>query len=167
MKQRAVIGAMLAVAVCATVVWSQGPPPGRGGLDGPMMMSCPAMADMPPPPGMFDRMAGTLQLTHDQLAKLKKACAKSDQRMKPLRKPSADATKALRTALTASDFSAKRVKDLAAKAERSEANIVAASIDNWTQIRSILSKSQAAKLQKAMSMHGPGPGGPPPPPPGQ
>jgi len=177
MKRKAIVAVVLTVAVCATVVWSQGPPGGRapggpmgpggpGGPGGPMM-ACPAMAVMPPPSMMFEREAKTLQLTHDQLAKIKKALSKNEQAMKSLRKASADTTKALRTALTAPTYNAAAVKALAVKAEKAEASIVNANIDTWTQIRDVLSKTQTAKLQKAMSARRPGPFGPPPPPQGQ
>jgi Spy/CpxP family protein refolding chaperone len=137
------------------------------------MMFCPAMAAMPPQAGMIDRMAETLQLTHDQSAKLKKVSAKSDQTLRPLTQKSAEASKALRAALLASDYNTKKVKDLAAKAEKAEAEVVTASIGTWTQIRAILTKSQIAKMQKTMNIPVQGPSGPPtragspPPPPGR
>lgn len=172
MKKRAFVAAAFAVAVLTTVVWSQGPPgPGGPGGMGRPMMSCPAMASMTPQGPMFDQAAKTLQLTHDQSARLKKILAKSGQTQRTLMQRSGDASKTLRTALLAPDYSTKKINDLAAKAEKAEASVVAANISSWTQIRSILSKSQAARLQKTMTMRGPGPGGPPPgfppPPPGR
>ena len=179
MKRTVVVTVVLALAICATAVWSQGPP-GQGGPGGPggmrgFGMSCPAMAVMPPHTGMLDRMADALQLTDDQITKLKETMTKNDETVRPLVQKSADASKALRAALLASDYNAQTVKDLAAKAEKAEADVIAASIEVWTQIRSILTKDQAAALQEAMNMprQGPGPAGPPPggpgvpPPPGQ
>jgi Spy/CpxP family protein refolding chaperone len=76
---------------------------------------------------------------------------------------SAEATKALRAALLASDYSAQNVRDLATKAENAEAEVVTASIETWTQLRAILTADQVSKLQEVMSMprQGLGPGGPP------
>jgi len=134
-------------------------------MGGPM--ACPAMAVMPPQSFMLDRLAETLQLSAAQLTKLKEIAAKSDQTVRTLSQKAAEASKAVRTSLFASDFDAQKVKDLAATAQTAEAAIISASIDEWAQIRANLSADQAAKLQELMSMRGPGagpgPGGPPPP----
>lgn len=167
MKTTVLVAAALAAAICATTVWSQGirvadQPRHVGG----MRMACPAMAVMPYRGRMIDSMAHGLKLTPDQVAKLKKAAASSDKTLQPLRQEAAKLSQALRAAVLAPNYSAKTVKDLAARAESAEAKIVAASIDEWTRIRSILTASQLAKLQKATSAGPWGPGrrpeGPPP-----
>jgi Spy/CpxP family protein refolding chaperone len=172
MKKTMMITLALGAAICATAVWSQSRP-GPGGLGG-FMMSCPAMAVMPPQGMMLDRLSGTLQLTKSQSAKLKQVTAKNDKTLRPLTQKAAEASKALRSAVLASKYDARKVKDLASKAQKAEAAVVNASIDEWTQIRAILKPDQAARLQKAISRGpsgpgplGPPPGAPPPPPPGQ
>jgi Spy/CpxP family protein refolding chaperone len=180
MKKTAAVIAVtagLAAAVCSTAVWTQGPPPpggpggpGRHGGPGGPMMSCTAMAVMPPQSFMVDHMAQTLKLTKSQAAKVKRITAKSDRTMRSLMQKAANANQSLRKALLASKYDLRKVRDLAAEAERSEAAVVSAGIDEWTQIRAILTAGQAAKLQGMMSMPprpgrgGPGPGqfGPPP-----
>ncbi|MCX6376403.1 MAG: periplasmic heavy metal sensor [Armatimonadetes bacterium] len=164
MKKTMLIVTVLAAVIGATAVWSQGRPGPGGppGMDGPMM-SCPAMAVAPPRADMFDRLAGTLKLSKTQTAKLKQVAAKNDKTLSPLRQKAAEYSRALRDAVLASKYDARKTKDLAAKAEKAESNVVAASIGAWTQIRAILTADQVAKLRTAMS-HGPGPGpfGPPP-----
>lgn len=181
MKKVLLVAVVLAAVISATPVWSQGGP-GPGGPGGPrgmggFGMSCPAMAVMPPQVGMLDRMADALQLTEDQMTKLRTAMTKSDEAMRPLSRSAADSSRALRDALMAPEFNAQKVKDLAATAEKAEAALVSARIDEWAQIRSILTADQAKQLQGMMTMQRPGPGqrpgGPPPPgaggppPPGQ
>jgi len=164
MKKTVVIAVVLAALACATVAWSQGPP-GPGGMGRPMMSS-PAMAVMPPHAGMVNRMTEALQLTEDQTSKLETITAKNDENVRTLSQKSEDASKALHDALLAANFDAQKVKDLAATAEKAEAALIGASIDEWTQIRAILTTDQAKGLQDVMSVRGPGPGqrpfGPPP-----
>jgi len=158
MRKSVVIALALAIVICAIPAWSQGPggPMGRG--MGGSMMSSPLMAVAPPRAVMFERMATTLQLTTDQSAKLKDVTTKCDAAMLPLTTKLMDATRALRTAVTGTTYDVKTVKSLAAAAEKAEADCIAACIDEWTQIRSILTSDQAAQLQ-GMTMR-PGPGGP-------
>jgi Spy/CpxP family protein refolding chaperone len=169
MKRTFAIAVVVAAVLCATAAWSQGPP-GPGGPGGPggmrgHMMSCPAMAVAPPPPMMLDRMSNILQLTDDQRTQIMDLIGKSDKTVRPLMQKAGDATKALHMALLAADFNAQTVKDLAAMAERAEADVVGANIDVWAQIRGVLTKDQATGLQEALAgpPQGPGPGGPPPP----
>ena len=132
------------------------------------MMMNPAMAVSPPRAEMIDRMADTLKLKPAQSAKLKKAIAKSDATLQPLREEAGKLSQALRAAVLAPKYSAKTVKDLAAKADKAESKLIAASIDEWTKIRAVLTASQLAKLQNATSGGAWGPGGrrPEGPPPG-
>lgn len=156
MKRAALISAILAAVICAAAVWSQGRPgPGAMGIH---RMSCPAMATMPPQAGRIDSLAKTLQLSKDQIAKLKKVSAESDKKLKPLSEQAAKSTQALRSAVLASKYNVKSVKELAAKAQKAEAAIVTANIDAWTKTRAILTTSQAAKLQTAINAHYQSPG---------
>ena len=176
MKTRVLMVVALMAAVCASAVWSQGGPrPGRQGRPGGPGMLSTAAAIMPPQAGMFDHLSETLQLTDDQAAKLKAAGAQNEATIRPLAQKAAEATQAVHAAVLASSYDAQNVKDLAAKAEKAEAEVVAASIEAWTQIRSILTDDQVTALKAAMSAPRPGagraPGGPPPegggaPPPG-
>lgn len=163
MKKIVLIAAALAIVISAVAVWSQG---GHSARPGGPMMSCPVMAVMPPQAGMIDHMAKTLQLTKDQTAKLKKIAAESDKTLQPLQSSASKSSQALRSAILASKYNAKNVKDLAAKAEKAEAKVVTASIDIWTRIRLVLTASQSAKLRESMSIkrptQGQGPSGPPP-----
>ncbi len=187
MKTAVLIAVALAALLCTAPVWSQGPPApgGFGGMRGAMGggMACPAIATMPPTARMIDRVADTLQLTQDQATKLKAAMTKCEETTLSLSQKAADATKALRDALLAPTYDAQKVKDLAAAAEKAEAALVSARIDEWTQIRSILTADQVKKLQEAMAVPrggqrpvgrqrpgAPPPGpdeAPPPPPPGE
>lgn len=157
MKRAVFVIAAFAVVICAMAAWSQAP----RGMGGPMML-CPAMAVMPPPVGEINRMAETLQLTDDQATRLKAAITKYEEPTRLLSQKAADATKAFRDALLASDYSVQKVKDLAEAAEKAEDAVISARIDEWTQIRSILTADQAKKLQD-MQRPGQGnrPAGPP------
>ncbi|MCE5197944.1 MAG: Spy/CpxP family protein refolding chaperone [Armatimonadota bacterium] len=161
------IAAALAAVICTTPVWSQGAPPQGGprGAGAPSM-SCPAMAVMPPPSAVIDRAAETLQLTEDQTATLKIAMTTCDGTIKSLAQKATDASKALRDALVASEYDAQKAKDLAAAAEKAEITLINARIDEWTQIRAILTADQAKKLLDTTNAQRPGqgqrPAGPPP-----
>jgi Spy/CpxP family protein refolding chaperone len=176
MKTTTVIAVVLAAVVCSIAAWTQGPPPpggpgGAGRMGGPMM-ACPEMVVMPPPAFMMDHIAQALELTKSQSARVKTITAKNERSMRSLMQKCSDASGALRKGLLASKYDPRRVRDLAAAAERAEAAVVSAGIDQWTQIRAILTAKQASKLQSVLSMpphpgpRGPGPGqfGPPPPP---
>ena len=159
MKKTALIAAALAAAICGTAVWSQG----TRGTDRPgrfrgFRFSTSAMAVMPPPAGMIDRMAEMLQLKSDQVAKLKKIAVAGDKTLEPLRQEAAKASFALRSAILAPKYSAKTVNDLAAKAEKAEAKLVAASINEWTKIRAVLTASQLSELRSTGGAHSWGPG---------
>ncbi|MEN6372926.1 MAG: periplasmic heavy metal sensor [Armatimonadota bacterium] len=164
MKKTVLVAAVLAILVSAVAVWSQSAHRGRPGGMMPRMMACPQAAVMTPHAGMIDRMAGTLKLTKTQTAKLKKIAADGDKTLQPLQSSSEKSCKALRSAMLASKYNAGNVKSLAAKAEKAEARVVTANIDIWTRMRSVLTASQSAKLQKMMNMNRPpqGPAGPPP-----
>ena len=170
MKKMLIIGAALA-AMCAIPALCQMSPPaggpqggpqaglqGRPGAGGAMGTSL-VMAVMPPQARMFDRMSASLALTEDQAAQIKALLTTTDASLKSLNTKLADATTALRTSLTAAEYDAQNVKELAAKAEKAEADVVSASIDAWTKLRAILTADQIAKLKTTMgAQHGPGPG---------
>lgn len=163
MKKSIIAISALGAAICATAVWSQmrpGPPP--GGPAGPMV-SCPAMATMPPRVATLDAITQPLKLSKTQVAKLKAIATKDEKNHRTLTQRSADASKSLRSAVLTSKYDAKKVKDLAVRAGYAESALVNANIAEWVQIRAILKADQIAKLQTAMSprpgMH---PGGPPP-----
>jgi Spy/CpxP family protein refolding chaperone len=118
LKKVMVVLAALVVAVWAAGAWSQGGPGqgGRGGRGGPggpggMMASCPAMAVMPMHGPMIDRLVQDLGLTEDQVTQLKDVTAKGDAAMLPLAKKAGDATKALRDAVYAADYSEQTADD--------------------------------------------------------
>ena len=129
-----------------------------------MGMASTMMVLMPPRAAMVDRIADQLSLTDDQTAKLKKVLTKGDETIQALQTKATEASKAVREALFASTFDAKKVTDLATASQKAEAAIVTASIDEWTQIRAILTKDQVASLKETMQRPGPGmgPGGPGP-----
>lgn len=176
MKNTMFITAVLAAMICATTAWGQTPPPrgpgGPRGMNRPPV-TCPATVVMPPPAGAIDHVAESLGLTEDQTTKLKATLTKCDESMRSLSQKAADATKAFRDALVASEYDEQNVKNLAATAEKAEAAIISARIDEWTQIRSVLTADQTKKLQE-MTMQQPRPdqrpgqgpcqrpGGPPP-----
>lgn len=139
MKKIIVITITLAVIICSVAVWSQGGRPGSQGAVSMArpMLSCPAMATAPPHAFMIDRLSQSLKLTKDQTAKLKKIAADSEKTLAPLRQNATKSSQALRTALLASKYDAKNVKNLAAKAEAAEAKIINANIDTWTKIRAV------------------------------
>jgi Spy/CpxP family protein refolding chaperone len=131
-------------------------------MGGGFMMSCPAMAVMTPQAQMFERVADILQLTDDQKTKLTDIIAKNEQTLQPLMQKCSQAAQALRAAILAPTYDAQKVKELSVIAEKAEADVINARIDTWTQIRSVLTTEQAAKLQAAMTMPR-GPGGMRPP----
>jgi len=100
---------------------------------------------------MVDGMASELQLTRDQVTKLKSSLTKYEKTLEPLQARAAQASQALRSALFAANYNAANVKTLAAKAEKAEAGVISASIDAWTQVRSVLRADQAGKLQGLMT----------------
>lgn len=161
MKRTVLIVVMLAV-VCATAAWSQGPP--RGG--GPRM-GCAAMAVMPPQAAMLDGLAKQIALTADQAAALKTILTASDAAIPPLVQAAAEKSKTLRTAVLvpATEYDADAVAAAVTAAQEAESAVLAACIDTWCRIGTVLTKEQFTALQTAPP---PGPGGPPPggPPPG-
>lgn len=148
-KKAVLIATVLILIIGTTAVWSVGRPGPGGG--GPGCMSCPAMAVMPPQAPMLDRIADALQLTEDQVAKLKDILTNGDATIRPLMQTAAEASKALHAAVLASNYDEQKVKDLAVKAEKAEAAVVDASIDVWAQIRTILKADQIKALQETMS----------------
>ncbi len=162
MKRLILIAAILAALACAASVWSQGARPGGPGGPGAPAMSCAATAVMPPHVQMIDHMVPALHLSKDQTAKLKKIVSTNGKKMRSLEQSAANASRALHASLLSSKYSAKNTKALAAKAEKAEAALIAASIDEWTQIHSVLTAKQSAALQRAMPAERPGPAGPPP-----
>jgi hypothetical protein len=174
MKRLALVSMVLAMVICSMSVWSQGqgmPPSGPGGPGGSrrmggFRMTCPAMSFMPVQMLTSDRMAKTLQISSVQKVKIKKITDKSNVEITTLSKKSSTATKAFSSALMATPYNAKTVKNLALAAEKAEAAVVNAKVNEWSQIRSILSATQIKNLQKMATMRPSsgqgGPGGPPP-----
>lgn len=167
MKKTVLVAITLLTVFCVVPAWCQGQSgPGGPGGPGGGMISCPAMAIAPPSAAMVDRLAENLSLTEDQTTKLKAVMTKSENTITPLSKKLTEATKALRSALTASTFDADNVKVLAAAAEKAEAAVVSARIDEWIQMRSILTAEQVTKLQATANKRPSGMGrnqmGPPP-----
>lgn len=156
MKKTLVLASVLAAVACTSVVLAQdgghqgrpgqGGPGGRGGA---MMLSA-SMAVMPPQTAAINRLCEKAQLSEAQLTKLDTVMSKNDQSLKLLQQKSAEANRALRAAVLASKYDESKVKALAIKAEKAEADIIAASIDSWTRVRSVLTADQAAKLQDIM-----------------
>lgn len=161
MKKIAIVAVMLTALICTMPAWGQGRPGfgGPGRMGGPMM-SCPAMATMPMRVDMVNRMATSLKLTKVQSAKLKNIAASNEKTVRSLQSVAEKATRALHSAMMAQSYNAKNVKALAAKAENAEAKIVAANIDSWSKMRSVLTANQNKKLQSVMSIRRPA--GPPP-----
>jgi Spy/CpxP family protein refolding chaperone len=116
------------------------------------------MAVMPPQAGMIDHLSDALSLTDDQATKLNKIITNGDETIRTLTQKSADASKSLRTAVMASKFDVQKVKDLAAAAQKAEAAVISASIDEWVQIRNVLTTDQVEKLQEMMTVQRPGKG---------
>ena len=177
-KITVLIAVVLTTALLAMTAWSQGEQqPGRGGQSGNRGQggqggpggigrqgganSCPAMAIGLPAPAMIGRMIEQLGLTEDKIAKLKEIGTKSETTMPALIKASADATKALRTAITAAIYDEKKVTELAITAEKAEAALITARIEDWTKIRAIVTAEQAQKLleRPMMMRNSGGPGG--------
>ena len=162
MRNTVLMTAALALVVCTAPAWGQGPPgPGRPPGGGGGGMPCPAMAAMAPPSAVIDRMAETLGLTESQVTKLRAAMTKCEESIKSLSQKSGEATKAMRDAIAASDYDAQKVTEV-----KAEVAVLSARLDEWTQIRSILTADQAKRLQESIAMQRPGqvpgPAGPPP-----
>jgi uncharacterized membrane protein len=147
-----------------------------GGYGGPGMMrgmppaSCPAAVLLVPRINLIDPLIQMAELTDTQIKQFKDLLTKWEETSRPLQQKAGDATKALRMALVADAYDAKKVKDLAKASQNAEDAIITASIDQWMQIRSILTPEQTRKLAQLMNPF-PGrmqrPGGPPlGPPPG-
>ena len=169
MKRTVVITLTLAVLICASAAWCQGPPGpgGPGGFRGGRGPGMPcAMTAVMPPVGILQHGAEALGLTADQIKQLKDLAQNGDATMPPLMKAVGESCKAFRDALVASEFDTEAVAKLAATAESNEAAVVTARIAEWAQIRTILTADQITKLQEMMSLPPPGPGGPGGPPPG-
>lgn len=187
MKKTVLVTVVAAVALVAaisgTTVWSQGgarPGAGMGppGAPGMMQATCPLTVLMPLRLGMVGRLVEPLELTDDQVAQLTSIIEKCDGATRPLMQKAAEANKALREALYAKDYSAQKVKDLAAAAQKAEGAVLTARIDQWTQVRAVLTAEQIEKMQGFMAgpaagtrppgpMPGPPPMPTPPPPPEQ
>jgi len=123
------------------------------------------MAVAPPQAVMLERLTASLELTDEQTTQLSDVVTAGDKTAKTLQAKATKATKALKTALIAASFDEKTVRDLASAAQKAEADIITASIDEWVKIRAILSDTQVTALQKAMTpttRGGRGQGGPPP-----
>lgn len=168
MRKSVVIAVVLTAVLCVSAAWCQGPPPGGpGGPGGPgmrmMNRPCPVTATAPPGIGMLGHLAQALQLTDDQVTKIKDIVSQCDQSMRPLMQKVGDTCKALREALMAETLDAVQVKDLATKAEKAEADVVTANIDAWTKVRAVLTQDQLAKLAQTMAPPQGPPAGPPPP----
>lgn len=150
MKRTAVVilTVVMATMLCG-VAWGQG-----GGPKGPRPMSA-AMVILPPPAAACDQISKVLSLTTDQTTALKTVMTAYDATLPALLKAAADASKALRDSVSATEYNAETVKGLADKAQAAETAVIDASIAAWGQIRTVLTADQVATLMA-----------PPPPPPG-
>jgi len=108
---------------------------------------------------MSDMLASKLGLTTTVAASLKSILTASDATIQPLQKTAGDAAKALHDSLSATTFDAAAVGTLAAAAQKAEGDVIAASIDVWTQLRGILTADQVAKLQPGPPPSGSGSSG--------
>lgn len=169
MKTRVLVLIVIASALCVSTAFAQGGqgrsgrggrgeglggPGGPGGPGGgmrPAMMSCPAMAVMPPQSAMIDRLSQSLSLTDEQVQSLKNVTAESEKTTKTLQQKAATASQALKAALLSSEYDEDNVKKLLTQAQTAETAIINASIEEWKQIRAILTSDQLAALQKAMT----------------
>ncbi len=161
MRGKSLIALLLLVAVaCAVSVYGQAasrqPRTNRSGA-GPVgpggggMVTCAMMASAPPPAVVWDALASMLGLTDEQVSKLKEISSKSEESISGLRKNAANAAEALRTALFASSYDAQKVAELSAAAQKAEAAVISANVNQWTQIRAILTTDQASSLKNAMA----------------
>lgn len=162
MKRTVLIAVIVAAVTCATPVWTQGGRPDRPSGPGDPVMSSAAVVAMPPRARAISHMASALRLSKDQTAKLTKITSANEKKIRSLEQAAANASKALRASLLGSKYNAKNSRALAAKAEKAEAALISADIDEWTQIHSILTAKQAAQLQKVMMSQRQGLAGPPP-----
>jgi Spy/CpxP family protein refolding chaperone len=132
-----------------------------GGMMGFGMGMCAAMAIAPPPVAALDQTAD-LQLTEEQMARLKSILTESEKQLMSLRQKAADASQALRQAILAEKYDADKVKRLAAEAQKAESAVLESEIQTWAQIRQVLTAEQVNKLQGMFGRWGgPRPGGPP------
>lgn len=153
MRKTVVIAMLLVMALSATAVFGQAAGgdrqrPRTGGMG---LGSCPAAAVMPPPATIFETNAADLQLTTEQLTKLKDILSKSNDKTLPLMRKANEGAQAIRTALMASPYDAEKVKKLAADATKNEADLIAARLEAWTGIRTTLTADQITKLQELMA----------------
>jgi len=102
-------------------------------------------------------MADTVEFTAEEIAELKSIISKSDESIKSLSQKAADSSRALRNALLASEYDVENVKALALAAEKAEAAVIGAHIDEWTRIRSILTADQVKKYKEMTSKRSAGP----------
>lgn len=146
--RKTVLFVVVLVVFSSIVAYGQG----RSGMmqgrvgGGMIANTCPANALTIMPSSAVETSAERLGLTSDQVTSLKNALAKSEEALRPLLQKSADATKALRAALTAPEYDAANVAKLAQNAITAETAIINARINTWTQVRGILTADQVAKL---------------------
>jgi Spy/CpxP family protein refolding chaperone len=130
---------------------------------------CASGALVLPGPQMLDNLATKLELTDEQKQKLTTAMDAAKTRIDPLRTKVGEAVTALRTALFDADKDSAALKTLSDAASKAEADLQAAELAAWQEIRSILTKDQLEKLGEAVARPrrlGSAPGGPAAPPDG-
>ena len=115
-------------------------------------------------------MDPALRMSREQINKLQMVLATNEQTLAPLREKAGKAMDELRNAMLADDYDAKKVQELAAASEKAATALDNAELDQWKQIRAILTIEQVKYLRESGNrmpmfgmpgMVGPGPGGPP------
>ena len=124
-----------------------------------MMGGSPSSALTPPTAGFVTRGATTLSLDQDQTDKLTALLTKSDTDLAPLRTKLADASNALRTAVTGATYDAVKVKAAQDAAQAAETALINAELKTWVDVRGLLKPDQISKLQSAFGQRGMGGGG--------
>lgn len=172
MKKTAVYLLVVILTLAAVSAWAQNADPGARqrqrqpgapgapgapaqGFAGRMMVSSPAQAVNPPMAQMVERQAELLQLTDDQKTSVTTLLTNRATAVRPLQQKLSQACQALRTAVTAQQYDAAKLKTLAAQAQAAEAAVVDAHLATWAQLRTILSAEQIGKLQQGGWMRQP------------
>jgi Spy/CpxP family protein refolding chaperone len=153
MKKVVVIALVMAVVLCASAVLAQSQDAQRrssGTTRNMFGASCPATALNPPPAMLLDR-ADSLNLPAETKDKLKAVLTKGSETLQPLRQKATEATRLVREATLADDFSEAKVKELAAAAEKAEQAVIDAEIGVWKDIRGVLSADQVKALREFMT----------------
>lgn len=93
-----------------------------------------------------------LRLSQEQMDKLRLVFAKSEVAMAPLREKARKAMTAFRDAILADEYDANKVQELAAASAKAEADIAGAELDQWKQIRSILTTGQIKFMREIVTL---------------